>query len=91
MDGCSEETIHGLLAIAELGPVIHASRLNPTFNQDTYRYFQGAVTKRTRTITGDKDACLLAWDDWDKSSDGIGHYAVTMTTFHSLRRYFELD
>lgn len=90
MEGCSDETIAGLRIIAEHGPVIHAKLLDDA-GIENYGHFQGRVTKRTRTVTGDKDAYLFAWDDWGKAEDGIGQYAVTPATFRSLRVYFELD
>ena len=90
MDGCSDETIAGLRVFAEHGPVIHGSLLEGA-GIENYGHFQGRVTKRTRTVTKDKDAYLFAWDDWQAAPDGVGHYAVTQTTFSSLRIYFELD
>ena len=90
MEGCSEITIAGLRVIAENGPRIHASLLDGA-KVENYGSFQGAVTKRTRTITKDKNAYLLAWDHWADAPDGIGHYAVTGETFRSLRIYFKLD
>jgi len=90
MEGCSAETVAGLKIIAENGPVIHASLLNKA-GIENYAHFQGRVTKRTRTITKDKDAYLFGWDDWTATKDGVGHYAVTKATFRSLRIYFELD
>lgn len=90
MEGCSDETVAGLKVFAEHGPVIHAKLLDDA-GIENYGHFQGRVTKRTRTVTKDKDAYLFAWDDWQSSDDGIGQYAVTPTTFRSLRIYFELD
>jgi hypothetical protein len=90
MQGCSDETIAGLKVFAEHGPVIHAKLLDDA-GIENYGHFQGRVTKRTRTVTGDKDAYLFAWDNWGEAEDGIGQYAVTPTTFRSLRIYFELD
>lgn len=90
MTGCSVETIAGLKIIAENGPKIHASLLDAA-GIDNYGHFQGRVTKRTRTITGNREAFLFAWDDWGKAEDGVGHYAVTPATFRSLRIYFNLD
>ncbi|WP_157082389.1 hypothetical protein [Sphingomonas pruni] len=90
MEGCSEETIAGLKVIAEHGPVIDAKLLGAAGIQN-YGHFQGRVTKRTRTVTGDKEAYLFAWDDWTETEDGVGQYAVTPTTFRSLRIYFEMD
>ena len=90
MEGCSDETVAGLKVFAEHGPVIHATLLDAA-GIENYGHFQGRVTKRTRTVTKDKDAYLFAWDDWNSADDGIGQYAVTPTTFRSLRIYFELD
>lgn len=90
IEGCAPETVAGLKVFAEQGPVIHASLLDAA-GIDNYSHFQGRVTKRTRTITKDKDAFLFAWDDWTKAPNDVGQYAVTQTTFRSLRIYFELD
>ncbi len=90
MEGCSDETKAGLKVFAEHGPVIHASLLDAA-GIDNYGHFQGRVTKRTRTVTKDKDAFLFAWDNWQEAPDNVGHYAVTQATFRSLRIYFETD
>jgi len=91
MEGCADETIAGLRVIAEHGPVIRASMLDQA-GIDNYGHFQGRVTKRTRTVTGDRHAFLFSWDDWQSDENaGVGHYAVTATTFRSLRIYFNLD
>lgn len=91
MKGCSTRTVAGLRVIAEHGPVIHASLLDRA-GIENYGHFQGRVTLRTRTITGNPNAFLLAWDDWgSKANGGIGHYAVTAKTHRSLRIYFQLD
>ena len=93
MQGCSPQTVAGLQIIAEHGPVIAANLLNEA-GIENYGHFQGRVTKRTRTITGDKHAFLFTWDDWtsgENAERGYGHYAVTETTFRSLRKHFELD
>lgn len=93
MQGCSTQTVAGLQLIAEHGPVIAANLLQQA-GIDNYGHFQGRVTKRTRTITGNKRAFLFTWDDWNSDENaerGCGHYAVTETTFRSLRSYFNLD
>lgn len=93
MQGCSPQTVAGLRVIAEHGPVIAANLLHEA-EIENYGHFQGRVTKRTRTITGDKHAFLFTWDDWQSEENaerGYGHYAVTETTFRSLRKYFDLD
>ena len=90
MAGCSEKTIGGLKVFAEHGPVIQAKLLN-TAGIDKYGHFQGRITQRTRTVTGDDDVFLFAWDNWREVDEGEGRYAVTAVTFRSLRIYFELD
>jgi hypothetical protein len=91
MKGCSTRTIAGLRVIAEHGPVIHASLLDRA-GIENYGHFQGRVTLRTRTVTGNPEAFLLTWDDWQsKANGGTGHYAVTVKTHRSLRIYFQLD
>ena len=97
MPGCSDVVQAGLRVIAEHGPVIHAQLLDQA-GIENYGSFQGAVTKRTRTVTGDKHAYLLTWDDWSSEENwnseknmAIGHYAVTDGTFRSLRIFFNLD
>lgn len=90
MKGCSEQTIAGLRVFAEHGPKIHASLLNEA-GIENYPHFQGRVTKRTRTVTGDGDAYLFAWDGWNEGDDGVGNYEVTADTYRSLRIFFRLD
>lgn len=90
MAGCADQTIAGLKVIAAHGPVIHANELKKA-GIDNFAHFQGRVTKRTRTVTGQKDAYLFTWDDWSEAPDGVGHYAVTPATHRSLRIYFNLD
>ena len=93
MQGCSQQTVAGLKVIAEHGPVIAANLLQEA-GIENYGHFQGRVTKRTRTVTGDKSAFLFTWDYWSEGENaerGYGHYAVTDTTFRSLRGFFGLD
>lgn len=55
--------------------------------------FQSQTTIRTRTVTGDKEAFLLTWDDWDwNEEEGLvsGRYAVSPVTYQSLRKFFGL-
>lgn len=90
MVGLSDETVTGLKIIAEEGPDIAANLLERA-GIDNYANFQGRTTKRVRTITGNKNAYLLAWDDWgseDNQQYGCGHYAVTSVTHRSLMDYF---
>ena len=91
MEGCAPETIAGLRVIAEHGPVIRANLLDQA-GIENYGHFQGRVTKRTRTVTGNRHAYLFTWDDWQSEENGgVGHYAVTAATHRSLRIYFNLD
>ena len=90
MKACAPETIAGLKVFAEHGPVIHADLLGKV-GIANYAHFQGRVTKRTRTVTGDKNAFLFSWDDWSAHDDGVGLYAITPTTLRSLRIFFNLD
>lgn len=92
IEGCAPETVRGLRVIAEEGPVIAADKLEGV-GIDNYGHFQGRTTKRVRTVTGNKNAYLLAWDDWgseDNQQYGCGHYAVTVPTHQALLRFFEL-
>ena len=89
---CSDKTMAGLRIFAEQGPKISADLLNAA-GIDNYGQFQGAVTRRTRTVTGDPDAFMFGWDDWHEGENaerGFGHYAVTARTHSALREYFDL-
>lgn len=89
----AEQTAEGLKAIAKHGPVIPANVLEEA-GIENYGHFQGRVTKRTRTVTDNKHAFLFTWDDWNSEENaerGYGHYAVTETTFRSLRAYFGIN
>jgi hypothetical protein len=90
MAGCSEWTVKGLRVIAERGEKVHGSALREA-GIENVGHFQGAVTKRTRTITGDRHAFLFTWDDWSAQPDGVGHYFVPAATVRSLRIYFHLE
>lgn len=90
MSNASDKTKQGLRIIAQNGPVV-AAQLLIDGGIDNIPHFQSRTTMRTRTVTGDKDAFLLGWDDWDEVERGEGKYAVTPITHQSLRRYFQLD
>ena len=90
MEGASDKTKLGLRVIAERGPVIQSQALIDA-GIENVAHFQSRTTIRTRTVTGDKDAYLLGWDDWTEAEEGEGKYAVTPITHQSLRRYFQLD
>jgi hypothetical protein len=91
MSKVSDKYAAGLRIIAEHGPVIRADLLEQA-GIENFGHFQGRITLRTRTVTGDPDAFLFGWDDWTtKENDGVGHYGVTDVTHRSLRKYFRLD
>jgi hypothetical protein len=90
MTAASDPTKMGLRVFAERGPIIEAGWLTEA-GVTNIAHFQSRTTIRTRTITGNKDAYLLGWDAWDYNDDGsykAGRYAVTPTTYQSLREYF---
>ena len=93
MEVASNWTKAGLKVFAEQGPIVHVGALVEALKKtengsDNYSQFQSRTTVRTRTVTGDREAYLLGWDDWE---EGEGRYAVTRETHKSLRRYFRLD
>lgn len=89
MEAASDKTKAGLQVFAQRNGVVRAKDLTAA-GIDNLAHFQSRTTIRTRTITGNRDAYLLGWDDWYKVDEGEGRYAVTPETCRSLRRYFEL-
>ncbi|MEG8028996.1 hypothetical protein [Sphingomonas aerolata] len=89
MTTLNADTANGLRAIAEHGPIIHASILDDVGVSD-YASFQRSTTRRVRTVTQDSAAFFLAWDDWNEAENRVGRYAVTPKTFRSLQAYFEV-
>jgi hypothetical protein len=100
VDGIHAQTVAGLRVFAEHGPVIDAFLLKNA-GIANYAHFQGRVTKRTRTITGQRHAYLIGWDIWKWTDEAhvadpsdpwrgfiSGSYAVTPTTYRSLRQHF---
>jgi hypothetical protein len=90
---CSEKTMAGLRVFAEHGPKIRADLLKQA-GIENYGQFQGAVTRRTRTVTGDPDAFMFDWDDWGEGENaerGFGHYVVTARTYSALREHFGIN
>lgn len=87
MEGASAKTRAGLRVFAEHGPTVHVRTLVDAGIENP-GHFQSRTTIRTRTVTGKKKAYLLGFDNWES---GEGNYAVTRTTYMSLRRYFQLD
>jgi len=93
MSGASDKTKAGLRVIAEHGPIVDGNVLAEVV--ENLSHFQSRTTIRTRTVTGDKKAFLFGWETggWEYEDDDtiIGHYAVTPTTYASLRDYFGLS
>lgn len=89
MAAASDQTKRGLYVFARNRGIVKAKMLTEA-GIENLPHFQSRTTIRTRTITGDRDAYLLGWDDWTRVEDGEGRYAVTPTTYRSLRRYFGL-
>lgn len=92
MEAAQEKTKLGLRVIAEHGPVLDASLLNDA-GIDNISHFQSRTTIRTRTVTKNKRAFMLGWNEdwhWD-GNRAVGRYAVREMTHRSLRKYFGLD
>ena len=89
MEAAADKTKLGLRVLADQGPVVRAQVLIDA-GITNLPHFQSRTTIRTRTVTGDKGAFLLGWDDWAEAEEGQGRYAVTPITHQSLRRYFQL-
>lgn len=95
----SPQTMRGLQAFAQEGPVISVTTLNAALEEARVELgkdsamassqFQSRTTKRTRTVTGRADSYLLGWNDWHLAeTDEECLYAVTPTTYRSLKQYF---
>ncbi|MGU3389175.1 hypothetical protein [Sphingomonas sp. M1A8_2b] len=91
METPSDAVRSGIKYIAINGPAVWGQDLLEGSDVTTLRDFQGATTKRARTVTKVEGATLLGWDDWNEYEDHPGRYGVTDVTFASLRRYFDLD
>lgn len=94
METVSEPIAEALEYIATHGPSVPGQELIENTDISALNAFQGATTKRTRTITKIEDAKLLGWDSWsnaEKYPDGVGRYGVTEVTFNSLRRHFGIE
>lgn len=89
MLAASDKTRIGVRLFAEQ-PIVTAQQLIDA-GVENISHFQSRTTTRTRTVTGNKNAYLLGWDDWQQVEDNQGRYAVTPTTHRSLRAYFDLD
>ena len=97
--GASRQTVRGLRALAEDGPAISVVTLNAALQEVREELgheramapsqFQSRTTRRTRTVAGRGDIWLLGWNDWHLAeTDHECLYAVTPTTYESLKRYF---
>lgn len=89
MERLSPTVARGMRIIAEQGPIFDAHWL--TDAEINLKQFQSAVSKRTRAVTGDREAKLLVARDFDGTGvSPHGVYAVSPITHQSLRRYFGL-
>lgn len=98
MAGVSHKTRNGLSFIVKQGGRVKMSALVEELNASNWgelRGFHAGITKRTRTITGDKEAYLLEWDE-DQAVYAVddvtyedGEYFMSKTTLTSFRKYFE--
>lgn len=84
----SDKTKAGLRLFADK-PVVTAQELLDA-GIENLAHFQSRTTIRTRTVTGDKEAFLLGWDDWNEAKENQGRYAVSPITHHALRAYFKI-
>lgn len=99
MKAASNWTKAGLKVFAEQGPIVHVETLVEALKEEEkrsgkdkvkgdYSQFQSRTTVRTRTVTGNREAYLLGWNDWEEEE---GKYAIKRRTYKSLRRYFRVD
>jgi hypothetical protein len=102
-----EQVESALRLFAEHGPVLDARLLanvgvvdDPTGEERGWdgviaiSSFQRNMTKRVRTVTGNKMAFLFTWGPWEHDSEGrltSGQYVVSPATFRALRKYFDLQ
>ena len=90
MEAASDTTKSGVRVFAEQGPIIPPQALTAA-GIENLPHFQSRTTVRTRTVTGRKNAHFFGWsDDWRNVKAEQRKYAVTPTTYRSLRRYFKL-
>lgn len=88
MSNASDKTKKALRLFANK-PIVTAQELMDA-GVENVSHFQSRTTVRTRTVTGNKGAFLLGWDDWQIADKNQGRYAVTPITHHALRTYFKL-
>ena len=86
--GASAQTMHGLRAFADHGPVISVVTLNAALEEIRAELLHDSAM-RTRTVTGRLGIYLLGWNDWNLvESEDECLYAVTPTTYESLKQFF---
>lgn len=82
-------TMFGLRIFAEDGPVLSKEQLLARLAMEL-RTFLAATTKRARTVTGNKNVRLIGYRG-PHTDDDNRVYAVSLTTYRSLRRFYLLD
>lgn len=95
LEGCSDKTKRVLRAIVVEGREFRLSALAQSLNLsfDALGGVWGGLTKRTRTILGDKNARLIIWrknfyDAQDTWQDAAGE--MSEETYRSLRKALEV-
>jgi len=82
-------------AIAELQPRFRwadlMGQLGRPVDDESFAGVWAALTKRTRSVTGDRKAQLLSWPNWDDSSweNAVGQ--MNPETHAAFRRVLEID
>ena len=84
-----------LRAIAELGPRFGYRQLLKAVGEKDISGVWAGITRRTRSVLGDREAQLITWDpesiEW-KNDEYIDQQAwVTQTTFQALREAFGIQ
>lgn len=87
LDGCSEKTKQVLQAIASgPGPEFHLSDIAQEMNTEVSGLAGawGGITRRVRTVLGDRGADFVWWDETEDGRDYTGR--ISPMTYRSLRR-----
>lgn len=87
VEGCSDKTRSVLRAIAEHGRHFRWREIadHLAVEAGSLRSAWGGITKRTRTVVGDKNADFVWWTPLDQG-DFAGE--ISQVTFNSLRKVF---
>jgi hypothetical protein len=95
VEGCGDKTRTAVRTIAEnssrffaLAAVAKALKVGP---EDLAGVWAG-ITKRTRTVLGDREAKLIAWGDEEYENEKYVNQpaSISETTYRSLRKVFSI-